>query len=155
MKVIRMSDVDLAGKRVLIREDLNVPVAAGKVTSDARILASLPTIRFAIGAGAAVMLMSHLGRPKEGRPDAESSLKPVAEYLSQALQRPVPLLEQWIDGVEIRPGQVVLLENVRYLQGENASDDDLSRRMAALCDVFVMENAKIRQLTSYLMEVKH
>ncbi|MCI0517902.1 MAG: phosphoglycerate kinase [Woeseiaceae bacterium] len=139
MKVIRMSDVDLAGKRVLIREDLNVPISGGKVTSDARILASLPTIRAALDAGAAVMLMSHLGRPKEGRPDPESSLGPVAEYLSSALQRQVPLLEDWIDGVTVHPGQVVLLENVRYLKGENASDEGLARRMAALCDVFVMD----------------
>ncbi|HSD68060.1 MAG TPA: phosphoglycerate kinase [Woeseiaceae bacterium] len=139
MKVIRMSDVDLAGKRVLIREDLNVPISGGKVTSDARILASLPTIRYALDAGAAVMLMSHLGRPKEGRPDPESSLRPIAEYLSSALQRQVPLLEDWIDGVTVHPGQVVVLENVRYLKGENASDEGLARRMAALCDVFVMD----------------
>lgn len=139
MKVIRMSDVDLAGKRVLIREDLNVPISGGKVTSDARILASLPTIRYALDAGAAVMLMSHLGRPKEGRPDPESSLRPVAEYLSSALQRQVPLLEDWIDGVTVHPGQVVVLENVRYLKGETASDEGLARRMAALCDVFVMD----------------
>lgn len=139
MKVIRMSDVDLAGKRVLIREDLNVPISGGKVTSDARILASLPTIRYALDAGAAVMLMSHLGRPKEGRPDPESSLRPIAEYLSSALQRQVPLLEDWIDGVTVHPGQVAVLENVRYLKGETASDEGLARRMAALCDVFVMD----------------
>jgi phosphoglycerate kinase len=139
MTVIRMSDLDLAGKRVLIREDLNVPVADGKVSSDARIQASLPTIRAALDAGAAVMLVSHLGRPEEGRPDPDSSLRPVADYLSSALQCEVPLLADWIDGVTIRPGQVVLLENVRFLKGENACDEGLSRRMAALCDVFVMD----------------
>ena len=139
MNVIRMSDLDLAGKRVLIREDLNVPIADGKVSSDARIQASLPTIRAAADAGAAVMLMSHLGRPKEGRFDPDSSLKPVADCLAAALQREVPLLHDWIDGVNVRPGDVVLLENVRFLEGENSSDEILSRRMAALCDVFVMD----------------
>jgi phosphoglycerate kinase len=134
-----MSDVDLAGKRVLIREDLNVPVADGKVTSDARILAALPTIRSAMDAGAAVMLMSHLGRPTEGERDPESSLQPVADYLSSALARDVPLLADWIDGVDIAAGQVVMLENVRFLIGEKACDENLSRRMAALCDVFVMD----------------
>ncbi len=139
MTVIRMSDLDLAGKRVLIREDLNVPIANGKVSSDARIQASLPTIRAALDAGAAVMLMSHLGRPKEGRSDPASSLQPVADCLSAALQREVPLCADWIDGVSIRPGQVLLLENVRFLKGENACDEGLSRRMAALCDIFVMD----------------
>jgi phosphoglycerate kinase len=139
MTVIRMSDLDLKGKRVLIREDLNVPVTDGKVSSDARIQASLPTIRAALDAGAAVMLMSHLGRPEEGSTDPEASLRPVADYLSTALQCEVPLLVDWIDGVKILPGQVVLLENVRFLKGENACDEGLSRRMAALCDVFVMD----------------
>jgi phosphoglycerate kinase len=139
MKIVRMTELDLSGKRVLIREDLNVPVADGKVSSDARILAALPTIRAALDAGAAVMLMSHLGRPTEGAPDPAASLKPVADYLVAALARDVPLISDWIDGVDVGPGQVVLLENVRFLKGEKACDDQLSRRMAALCDVFVMD----------------
>jgi phosphoglycerate kinase len=137
--IIRMSDVDLAGKRVLIREDLNVPVASGQVTSDARIRAALPTIRQAVAANAAVMLMSHLGRPTEGEADPQSSLRPVARSLSEALGQEVALIENWIDGVDVAPGQVVLLENVRFLKGEKKCDDDLSKRMAALCDVFVMD----------------
>jgi len=139
MPVINMSDVDLGGKRVLIREDLNVPVADGRVTSDARILAALPTIRAAAEAGAAVMLMSHLGRPTEGMPDAKYSLAPVAARLAELLGRPVPLLSDWIDGVTVTPGQVVLLENVRFLSGEKSSDEALAKKMAALCDVFVMD----------------
>lgn len=139
MSVIRMSDLDLAGKCVLIREDLNVPVKDGRVTSDARIRASLPTIRKAHEAGAAVMLMSHLGRPTEGKPDGAFSLQPVAERLSELLGYEVPLIRDWIDGVEAQPGNVLLLENVRFLAGEKACDEDLARRMAALCDVFVMD----------------
>ena len=139
MPLIRMSDVDLSGKRVLIREDLNVPVADGKVTSDARIRAALPTIEAAIDAGAAVMLMSHLGRPVEGQPDDEFSLRPVATRLVELLDREVALLNDWIDGVEIEPGNVVLLENVRFLEGEKACDEALAKKMAALCDVFVMD----------------
>ena len=139
MPLIRMADVDLADKRVLIREDLNVPVAEGKVTSDARIRAALPTITAALEAGAAVMLMSHLGRPVEGQPDDKFSLRPVADTLSQLLDRKVPLVDDWIDGVDIEPGQVVLLENVRFLAGEKACDEALARKMAALCDVFVMD----------------
>jgi phosphoglycerate kinase len=137
--VVRMSDLDLAGKRVLIREDLNVPVADGRVTSDVRIRAALPTIRQALDANAAVMLMSHLGRPSEGKPERQFSLRPIAAALSELLQQEVPLEENWIDGVEAVPGQVVLLENVRFLKGEKSSDEDLSRRMGALCDVFVMD----------------
>jgi len=139
MAVIRMTDVDLSGKRVLIREDLNVPVADGKVTSDARIRAALPTIEAALEAGAAVMLMSHLGRPIEGQPEAKFSLAPVASYLAGLLGREVPLVSDWIDGVEIEPGQLVLLENVRFLAGEKACDDALAKKMAVLCDVFVMD----------------
>jgi len=139
MNVLNMGEVDLAGKRVLIREDLNVPLADGKITSDVRIKAALPTIRAAVDAGAAVMLMSHLGRPTEGAPDDQFSLAPVAERLSELLEIPVPLVTNWIDGVDAEPGQVVLLENVRFLPGEKACDDDLSKRMAALCDVFVMD----------------
>jgi len=139
MNVLNMGEIDLAGKRVLIREDLNVPVADGQITSDVRIKAALPTIRAAVDAGAAVMLMSHLGRPTEGAPDDQFSLAPVAERLSELLEIPVPLVTNWIDGVDAEPGQVVLLENVRFLPGEKACDDDLSKRMAALCDVFVMD----------------
>ena len=137
--VTRMTDLDLAGKRVLIREDLNVPVADGKVTSDARIRAALPTIRQALDAGAAVMLVSHLGRPVEGEPDPAFSLKPVAECLGQHLGRGVKLVADWIDGVSVEPGQAVLLENVRFLEGEKKCDPELSRKMAALCDIFVMD----------------
>jgi phosphoglycerate kinase len=139
MTIVRMSDFDLAGKRVLIREDLNVPVRDGKVSSDARIRAALPTIRAAQEAGAAVMLMSHLGRPTEGQPDDAFSLQPVAGRLSALLGREVPLVRDWIDGVEVQPGNIVLLENVRFLAGEKACDDALARKMAALCDVFVMD----------------
>ena len=137
--IVRMSDLDLAGKRVLIREDLNVPVADGRVTSDARIKAALPTIRQALDANAAVMLMSHLGRPTEGKADSQFSLKPVAAALSADLGHDVALIEDWIDGVEVAPGRAVLLENVRFLKGEKGDDETLSRRMAGLCDIFVMD----------------
>ena len=139
MSVIKMSDVELSGKRVLIREDLNVPVADGRVSSDARIRAALPTIKAALDAGAAVMLMSHLGRPTEGQPDEKYSLKPVAERIAELLGRDVPLAKEWIDGVSISPGEIVLLENVRFLAGEKACDDTLAKQMASLCDVFVMD----------------
>ncbi len=139
MPVIKMADVDLSGKRVLIREDLNVPVADGVVTSDARIQAALPTIRAALDANAAVMLMSHLGRPTEGEPDSQYSLRPVADHLSTLLGIEVPLVSDWIDGVAVEPGKAVLLENVRFLPGEKACDESLARKMAALCDVFVMD----------------
>jgi len=139
MSAILMSDLDLAGKLVLIREELNVPGANGQVTSDARIRAALPTIRAAQEAGAAVMLMSHLGRPTEGQPADEFSLAPVATTLSKLLGIDVPLISDWIDGVEVEPGQIVLLENVRFLTGEKACDEELSQQMAALCDIFVMD----------------
>lgn len=139
MPVIRMTDLGLSGKRVLIREDLNVPVADGTVTSDARIVAALPTIQAAIEANAAVMVMSHLGRPTEGEPNSEYSLQPVSDCLSKLLGKPVPLISDWIGGVDVEPGQVVLLENVRFLSGEKACDESLARKMAALCDVFVMD----------------
>jgi phosphoglycerate kinase len=139
MSVINMADLDLAGKRVLIREDLNVPVADGVVTSDARIRAALPTIRAALDAGAAVMLMSHLGRPTEGEFEDKFSLQAVADHLTKLLQRDVPLLRDWIDGVDVAAGDVVLLENVRFLPGEKACDASLAKKMAALCDVFVMD----------------
>jgi phosphoglycerate kinase len=134
-----MSDLDLAGKRVLIREDLNVPVADGQVTSDARICAALPTLQLAIDRGARVLVMSHLGRPKEGQRDPSLSLAPVARRLAELLGRSVRLADEWLDGVEAAPGEVVLLENVRFNKGEKADDEGLARRMAALCDVFVMD----------------
>lgn len=139
MSIIKMADVELSGKRVLIREDLNVPVADGVVTSDARIRAALPTIKAALDANAAVMLVSHLGRPTEGVPDEKFSMQPVADYLCEALGRDVPLVKDWIDGVEVEAGEVVLLENVRFLMGEKACDEALARNMAALCDIFVMD----------------
>jgi len=139
MTVINMAEIDLAGKRVLIREDLNVPIENGKISSDARIRAAVPTIQAAIEAGAAIMLMSHLGRPTEGKPEDRFSLGPVAERLAELLDIPVALKTDWIDGVEIAPGQVVLLENVRFLVGEKDCDDALSRKLAGLCDVFVMD----------------
>jgi len=134
-----MSDLDLAGKCVLIREDLNVPVAGGQVTSDARIRAALPTLRLAIERGARVLVMSHLGRPKEGVRDPALSLAPVAARLSLLLGRPVRFVSDWLDGVDAAPGEIVLLENVRFNKGEKADDEGLARRMAALCDVFVMD----------------
>ena len=139
MTVLNMSEVDLAGKRVLIREDLNVPIADGEVSSDVRIRAAIPSIRAAVEAGAAVMLMSHLGRPTEGQPEAKFSLALVAARLSELLGQSVELCTDWINGVEVATSQVVLLENVRFLAGEKACDDELSKRMASLCDVFVMD----------------
>jgi len=139
MSVIRMTDLELSGQRVLLREDLNVPVAGGVVTSDARIQAALPTIRAALDAQAAVMLMSHLGRPSEGEPDSRFSLQPVADHLTMLLDMDVPLIGNWIDGVDVEPGKVVLLENVRFLEGEKACNESLSKKMAELCDVFVMD----------------
>ncbi len=139
MNVIKMADLDLKGKRVLIREDLNVPVKNGKVTSDARIVASLPTIRLALEKGAAVMVMSHLGRPEEGVFSGENSMQPVAEYLEKALGRPVPLLKDYLGGVDVKPGELVLFENVRFNKGEKKNKDELAQQYAALCDVFVMD----------------
>jgi phosphoglycerate kinase len=139
MPVIKMVDIDLSGKRVLIREDLNVPVSDGVVTSDARIQAALPTIQAALAANAAVMLVSHLGRPTEGQPEARFSLQPVADHLAVLLGRDVPLVSDWIDGVNVELGNVVLLENVRFIDGEKACNESLSRKMAALCDVYVMD----------------
>ena len=137
--MLRMKDLDLAGQRVLIREDLNVPIKDGKITSDVRIQAALPTLKAALAAGATVMVMSHLGRPTEGQPNAAFSLQPVADHLATLLGRDVPLVTDWIDGVEVEPGAIVLLENVRFLDGEKANDTALARKMAALCDVFVMD----------------
>jgi len=137
MKFKRMQDVDLKGKRVLIRADLNVPVKDGKVGDDTRIRASLPAIRQALEAGAAVMVTSHLGRPKEGELRAEDSLAPVAERLGELLGRSVPVRADWVDGVALKPGELVLLENCRTNKGEKADDETLARRIAALCDVYV------------------
>jgi phosphoglycerate kinase len=134
-----MADLDLAGKRVLIREDLNVPVEGGRVTSDARIRAALPTLRLAIEKHARVLVMSHLGRPKEGMHDPAASLAPVADSLSTLLGKKVRLATNWLDGVSAAPGEVVLLENVRFNKGEKSDDEALAKRMAALCDVFVMD----------------
>ncbi|MCX4027348.1 phosphoglycerate kinase [Endozoicomonas sp. SM1973] len=139
MAVIQMKDLDLAGKRVLIREDLNVPVKNGKVTSDARIRAALPTIEQAVEAGAKVLVMSHLGRPTEGEFAEEYSLAPVAEYLTELLDQSVRLERDWLNGVELDVGEVVLLENVRFNQGEKKNDDQLAKQMANLCDVYVMD----------------
>ncbi|RRV26975.1 phosphoglycerate kinase [Stutzerimonas nitrititolerans] len=139
MTVLKMTDLDLQGKRVLIREDLNVPVKDGAVKSDARILASLPTIRLALEKGAAVLVCSHLGRPEEGVFSEEDSLKPVADYLSKALNREVPLVRDYLGGVEVKPGELVLLENVRFNPGEKKNTDELAQKYAALCDVFVMD----------------
>jgi phosphoglycerate kinase len=134
-----MTDVDLAGKRVLIREDLNVPLIGGGISSDARIRAALPTIKAALAANAAVMIVSHLGRPVEGQADDKFSLQPVADHLSDLLELEVPLISNWIDGVDVESGRVVLLENVRFLDGEKACDESLARKMAALCDIYVMD----------------
>jgi phosphoglycerate kinase len=134
-----MSDLDLGDKRVLIREDLNVPVKNGKVTSDARIRAALPGVKLALEKGARLIIMSHLGRPEEGHYREEDSLAPVAARLTELLGRKVRLARDWIDGVDVAEGEVVLCENVRLLKGEKANDEGLARRMAALCDVFVMD----------------
>jgi phosphoglycerate kinase len=139
MTILRMTDLDLKGKRVLIREDLNVPVKDGRVTSDIRIQASLPTIRHAMEAGAKVMLMSHLGRPEEGVFDDDASLRPVADHLGNLLGREVRLIRDYLGGVEVAEGEVVLFENVRFNKGEKKDNEDLSKQYAALCDVFVMD----------------
>ncbi|WP_448218758.1 phosphoglycerate kinase [Endozoicomonas sp. 2B-B] len=140
MNLLKMTDLDLAGKRVLIREDLNVPVKDGKVTSDARILASLPTIKRALESGAKVMATSHLGRPTEGEYDKQFSLKPVADYIGNLLGKEVRLIKDWVDGgFDVAEGELVILENVRFNRGEKNDDEALSKKMAALCDVYVMD----------------
>ena len=139
MKVLRMTDTDLRGKRVLIREDLNVPVQDGVVTSDARIRAAIPTIRYALDQHAKVFILSHLGRPEEGAYDEKASLAPVAAKLSELLGMPVPLRKDWLDGVDCPPGSAVLCENVRFNKGEKKDNEALARKMADLCDVFVMD----------------
>ena len=139
MNVLAMTDLPLAGRRVLIREDLNVPLKDGEIASDARLRAALPTLRQAAEAGARVMVMSHLGRPEEGGYDPAFSLAPVARRLGELLGREVRLSGDWLDGLDVEPGEVVLCENVRFLDGEKADDEPLARRMAALCDVYVMD----------------
>ncbi|MCU7818165.1 MAG: phosphoglycerate kinase [gamma proteobacterium symbiont of Lucinoma myriamae] len=139
MSVIKMSDLDLSGKRVLIRQDLNVPIKDGKVSSDKRIRASLPTIELALKAGAKVMVMSHLGRPTEGEYNEEFSMAPVAEHMSGLMGKDVRLVKDYLDGVDVADGEVVLLENVRFNVGEKKNAEDLAKKYAALCDVFVMD----------------
>lgn len=139
LAVKRMLDLDLAGKRVLIREDLNAPVSDGRVTSDTRLRAALPTLRAALERNARVMVLSHLGRPNEGERDPAFSLAPVAGRLGELLGRSVPLASDWLDGVDVSAGDIVLCENVRFEAGEKANDPRLAGRMAALCDVFVMD----------------
>ena len=139
LKVDLMKDLDLNGKRVLIREDLNGPVKDGKVSSDARIRAALPTIEAAVNGGARVILMSHLGRPVEGEYDEQFSLAPVADQLSLLLGRKVALVKDWRGGVELADGEIALLENVRFNPGEKKDDEELARAYAALCDIFVMD----------------
>lgn len=139
MAFTRMTDLDLQGKRVLIREDLNVPIKDGKVTSDTRIRASVPTIHAALDAGARVMLMSHLGRPTEGEYAEEFSMKPVAARLGELLGKPVRVVKDWLDGFPIAAGEVVLCENVRFNKGEKKDDAELAKKMASLCDVYVMD----------------
>lgn len=139
MTIVRMTELDLSGKRVLIRQDLNVPIADGRITSDLRIQASLPTLRAALDQGAAVMVTSHLGRPKEGEWSRENSLQPVADRIAELLGRDVPLVRDWVDGVEVAPGQIVLLENCRMNEGEADDQEVLARKYAALCDIFVMD----------------
>jgi phosphoglycerate kinase len=139
LAVKRMADLELDGRRVLIREDLNAPIRDGRVVSDKRLRAALPTIELALERGARVIVMSHLGRPKEGAFDAAYSLAPIAEALARLLGRPVPLIKDWLDAAPPEPGTVVLCENVRFEPGEKANDETLARRMAALCDVFVMD----------------
>ncbi len=139
MSILKLSDVDLENKKVLIREDLNVPMEDGKITSDARILAALPTIEYCLQKNAGVMIMSHLGRPTEGQYEEKYSLAPIAEYLGHLLAHPVRFLRDWVNGVDVAPGEVVVLENVRFNPGEKTNSSELAQKMAALCDVFVMD----------------
>lgn len=139
MSVIKMTDLDLAGKRVFIRADLNVPVKDGKVTSDARIRATIPTLKLALEKGAKVMVTSHLGRPTEGEFKPEDSLQPVVDYLNEHLDVPVRLVRDYLDGVDVQEGEIVVLENVRVNKGEKKNDPELGKKYAALCDVFVMD----------------
>ena len=139
MSIIKMTDLDLSNKRVLIREDLNVPIADGKITSDARLRAALPTLTLALEAGAKVMIMSHLGRPTAGQPSIEFSLKLVCDYLSAALNYPVRLVSDYLEGVDVAAGELVIFENIRFNVGEKENDENLAKKLAALCDVFVMD----------------
>ena len=139
MNLIKMSDIDLHNKRVLIREDLNVPIINGIITSDQRLQAALPTLRAALEAGAAVIVLSHLGRPEEGKTDSRLSLQPVADYLAAQLDYPVRFTNHYLDGVEVHPGELVVCENVRFNLGETANNDVLAKQLAGLCDVFVMD----------------
>jgi phosphoglycerate kinase len=139
MNLIKMSDIDLEGKKVLIREDLNVPVKDGIITSDQRLQAALPTLNAALNAGAAVMVLSHLGRPEEGGFDKRFSLQPVADYLQQNLDYPVRFVSDYLDGINVKPGELVLCENVRFNTGEKNNDERLAKKLANLCDVFVMD----------------
>lgn len=139
MSVIKMADLDLNGKRVLIREDLNVPIKDGKVASDARIRAALPSIKLALEKGAKVMVMSHLGRPIEGEYDAQYSMQPVVDYLNDALSQDVRLVTDYLDGVDVQDNEVIVFENVRFNVGEKKDDEVLAKKLAALCDVYVMD----------------
>lgn len=139
MPILKMTDLDLAGKRLFIRQDLNVPIKDGAVASDKRIRASLPTLKLALEAGAQVLVVSHLGRPTEGEYSAEFSMKPVADYLAKALDFEVRFAENWIDGVDLAPGVLVVADNVRFLKGEKKDDEALAKKMAALCDIYVMD----------------
>ncbi len=138
-QVLKMTELELANSRLLIRQDLNVPIRDGIITNDARIRASIPTLELALSKGAAIMVMSHLGRPVEGQPDEKYSLQPVANALTKALGQKVSLEKDWIEGVNVSPGEVVLCENVRFLDGEKECDDVLAKKMAALCDIYVMD----------------
>lgn len=139
MNLIHMSDIDLAGKKVLIREDLNVPIKDGFITSDQRLQAALPTLKTALAAGAAVMVLSHLGRPEEGAFEKRFSLQPVANYLKEQLNYPVHFVSEYLDGIDVNPGELVVCENVRFNPGEKSNDQQLAKKMASLCDVFVMD----------------
>jgi phosphoglycerate kinase len=139
MPILKMTDLDLAGKRLFIRQDLNVPIQNGKVTSDQRIQASLPTLKHALSEGAQVLVVSHLGRPTEGEYNEEFSMRPVADYLADLLDYEVRFAKDWVDGVELAPGVLTVAENVRFLKGEKKDDETLARKMAALCDIYVMD----------------
>jgi phosphoglycerate kinase len=139
MNLIQMSDVDLSGKRVLIREDLNVPIKEGIITSDQRLQAALPTLEAALAAGAAVIVLSHLGRPEEGKFEKRFSLEPVAEYLKEHLNYPVHFVTDYLNGIDVQPGELVICENVRFNPGEKSNDEQLAKKLANLCDVFVMD----------------
>lgn len=138
-QIFTMAEMELVNRWLLIRQDLNVPIKDGVITNDARIRASLPTLKLALSKGATVMVMSHLGRPKEGEPDDKFSLQPVANALSAALGKTVPLIKNWINGCDVSPGEIVLCENVRFLAGEKECEDELAKKMAALCDIYVMD----------------